>query len=240
MCTIFSLSAMDPKTIGTIPDYCSTLTTWLQGENIQYNPSDSDIHNYRILFCRWDDSRIIEILSKNVDMVTPNAKKRYPMAITSFMKYVKDKSGKSKLYYGIKSPAGNQNYLTKRICFRIIDRLQEGWAVSDPNEYYTHPHKEYPEDTHKSTIYKWFFLSKGTDKTRPNFLIDEAELIRFLSLRFGISDKVTCRATMTNDLKRVAGIHIWVLKSAFQEFQRIFDFDYAKNSKITYRSVLNV
>jgi hypothetical protein len=226
--------------IGTIPEYCSSLTLMLQKGDIHYNPRDAEIHNHRILLCRFDDSQIIQILSKNSNVLTLNAKQQYPNAITSFIKYVQNRSGSKTPCYGIKSHANNQNYLTRRICFKIIDRLQEGWVKSNADEYYTHPHKEYPENTHQNSINEWLFFSKGTNKLRPNFLVDEAELIRFLALRFGMSDKITCRTTMTNDLKRIAGIHIWVLKSALEEFNYVFNFNYEQDSKITYRSILNV
>jgi len=227
---------MEPKSnvldsIRDIPEYCQAITSILQENPVYFNTHETNLHNHRIFpLHRWDDCRITAILSENINILLKNAQKSYPLAITSFgygphYNYAKE-SGQSIINYGIKCPSDNNNFLTRRSGYLVIDRLQRSWYPSDTNEYYTHLHKEYPADNpHEKDMDKWLFFSK---RSVNDFLQDEPSLIRFLASRLNMADKVDCRATMTNDYKRIAGIHIWILKSAIKQFNYTFDFEFVR------------
>ena len=236
-CIILNIAAMVPKSneldsIRDIPEYCQAITTILQKHKVYNNKSNPNLDNHRVYaLYRWDDCCITAILSQNINTLLKNAEKQYPLAITCFgygpdYNYAKDKSVPFMINYGIKCPSDNQNFLTRRTCYRVIDQLQRSWYSTDANEYYTHLHKEYPADNpHENDMDKWLFFSK---RSSNDFLQDEPSLIRFLASRLNMADKVDCRATMTNDLKRIASIHIWVLKEALQQFNYVFDFEFVK------------
>ncbi len=236
-CTIVTITAMEPKSndldsIREIPEYCQAITAILQKHKVCKDKSNPNLDNHRVYpLYRWDDCRITDILSENVNILHKNAPKQYSLAVTSFgygplYNYGNEKSGKLIINYGIKCPSNNDSFLTRRSCYLVIDRLQRSWNPADADEYYTHPHKEFPCDNpHVKDMDKWLFFSKNNSK---DFLYNEPSLIRFLASRLNMSDKVDCRATMTNDLKRIAGIHIWVLKSAIDQFNHVFDFEFIK------------
>lgn len=230
-------------TLSTMPEYYTVITCQLQLKPIYNDQRNPNLHGHRIYrLNEWDDCQIIELLCKNANVLNQEAQKRYPLAITSFNDDSKNsRSGNRKTKHGIKCPYNNQNYLTRRLCFKMVDKLQEGWTELPADDYYTHPYKADPADKpHKDTIKDWHFFSKRTNALRPQFLQDEPLLIKWLASRFKMTDKITCRTTMTNDSKRIGAIHIWVLKSAFEEFKYVFNFDCkAHSDNLNWLTILN-
>lgn len=245
-CMAVSLSAMEEgynilskPTLNTIPHHYSTIISLLQITPVYNNQSIPKLHNHRIYVLeRKEDCQIIEILCKNANILSSNNIRKHPLAITRFEHNL---THDNQIKYGIKCPSYNQNYLKRRVCFKVIDALREGWVELPADDYYTYPYKTQPNDNpHKDTINDWRFFSKRTDALRSHFLQSESALIRCLAIRFGMTDQVTCRTTMTKDLKRIAAIHIWVLKSAFEEFTYAFDFDCELNDKdLNWLKILN-
>lgn len=218
------------KSIRDIPECYSKLTQELQKQVTCYDEHKPDHYDHRILALkRWEDCHIIAILSENINIALKKSIKSYPLSITSFSHGPEyNDTDNNTIIYGIKSPSDNRNFLTRRSCFRIIDKLQEGWITEPPDTYYTHCHKEYPaDDPHKNDINNWFFFSK-----RTGFLHDEPNLMCCLLSRFNMARIATCRSTKTHDGKRTAAIHIWVLKKALNQFQDIFDFECSKPKRL--------
>jgi hypothetical protein len=209
----------EPYTIYNLPAYYTAITETLLNQPIHITKRPTETHNHHVLALNnWLDCRITAIISGN---------NTYTTGITSFgfgpeYDYNADpQRAFCRFKYGIKCPAKYTNPLTRRLVFKAIDRLQRNWKYTYPNEYYTNPYKELPADNpHKHDITKWFFLSK-----RADILQEEPALIRFLVARFGMSNVVTCRATMTSDFRCIAAIHLWILKSALPVFMAIFDFE---------------
>ncbi len=259
-CTIVPLFAMKKEdnvpnklTLDTIPEYYSEITCALQQTSVYINRKNPNLHKHRVyILDRKEDCHIIGILCENAHVLNEQYKKTYPLAntsplaITSFSQNSQSRDHKGHTYnritYGIKCPSNNRNCLIRPLCFKIIDTLKEGWIELPADDYYTHPHKASCTDNpHKDTINDWRFFSKRTDTHRPHFLHYEQFLIKCLVTRFDMADKVTCRATRTNDLKRIGAIHIWVLKTAFEEFKQVFDFDCkAPSNNLTWLKILNV
>lgn len=229
----------EPESILDLPRYCSTITEKLQQGTVYYNKQSQ---GYRILILNNnEDCQIISILSDNLNLLPQKLRYHYPLSITSLDCNVQCmyeyNAYNNKNRYGIKSPTENKNFLTRRACFQVIDILQRGWIREHPDTYYTHPHKENPnENPHKETIEEWHFFSKRTD-----FLpYKEINLIRWLANRFGMRETLTCRYTKTNDGKRMVAIHIWVFKQAFEYFKELFCFELTEPERLTLCHIIAI
>lgn len=245
-CIVLNIAAMDPKikkykkikepeNILELPRYYSEITEKLQNQAVYYNHKKGC---YRILqLNKNEDCQIISILSENLNRLPQKLRLHYPLSITSLhyntqCAYKYNTYNNKKQIYAIISPAENQNFLTRRACFQVIDILQRGWIPEHADAYYTHPDQETLHKTTLDTCHplphkddkNWLFFSKRTE-----FLpYKESNLIKYLANRFGMEDAVICRYTKTHDTKRIAAIHLWVLKDAFEQFKKLFDFEFSE------------
>jgi hypothetical protein len=203
------------KTIEDIPAFCTAVAERLDQAPI-FKGLGSPSHSSKLLCLDdWNDCRICDMLSVNAQQkIRPDAWSINQFGFGQRSFYGKDLGCGIELDLWISEKQGrctlqelNQAYSA------VMAMLKKGWEKAS--------RKDYPNMMFKKPKKKWCLFIK-TSK-----LIDELDLIDFLSLKFGISEFIAANDAW---LKPNGGyeltnkIYLWIKADKFDEVQKIFGF----------------